>query len=281
MRIAISILGAVLFVTTASAQPVNELSRARDSFRAGGLEKAEIILNGLLYPKSRLSAKNEIAQAHLLLGAVHFEHEDFARARREFEEALSIERSLTLDPILFSKESVIFFDDIKERVNAREEAERQQADLARERLRIQGILKDMVVLEKRSYWVNFIPFGAGQFQNGQRKKGVAFLAFQVALGGASAGLYGYQVIKYGGGVPPESVSSVNRIRATQIATGALFWGAVAWGIADSLIHYEHVVSRKADPSLLRELDRGQAAPKARVTPSFTHESFGATFSVDF
>src|SRR6185503_5681626 len=38
------------------------------------------------------------------------------------------------------------------------------------------------VYQKNSYAVNFIPFGAGQFQNGQRGRGWAFLSVEAALG---------------------------------------------------------------------------------------------------
>ena len=43
--------------------------------------------------------------------------------------------------------------------------------------------------EQHSYAVNFIPFGAGQFQNGQRGKGWAFLGIEAALGAISLGAF--------------------------------------------------------------------------------------------
>ena len=264
-------------------EPRDELRAGRASFMAGDYKNAEATISGLLYPTSRLSAAADLAEAHLLLGAIYYIEGNLARSRREFEEALAIEPTLGVDPLVFSKDTIAYFLGIKEQVQSREQAEKQRAELAKERLRLQGILKNMVVLEKRSYWVNFVPFGAGQFQNGQRKKGVVFLATQATLGGISAGLYGYQIIKYGSGVSPQEARDVNRMRVAQITTGALFWGAVAWGIADSLIHYEHVVSRQADPSLLRDLEEEDSVGslKPRISPMVSESSLGAAFSVRF
>ena len=41
--------------------------------------------------------------------------------------------------------------------------------------------------EVRPYYVNLIPFGAGQFQNGQRCKGLAFAISEATTAGLSAG----------------------------------------------------------------------------------------------
>jgi hypothetical protein len=280
---------------SAYATPSEELDQARTAFRAGRYDDARNLLSSLLYPKTRLSDPAELAEAHLLLGVSEFEGGDVAQAERELEEALFIDTSLKLDPLVFSSRAVEFFQQKKEALERRSREDEEKARLARERDRLRRILANLVVVEKRSYWVNFVPFGAGQFQNGQRAKGIAFFASQAALGGASAGLWAYQVIKYGfsGKVPPEEVNEVNWIQRGQVATGLLFLGVVAWGIVDSLVHYEHVVSRQADPSLLKEFElqefdketgeKGKARPHSslRLIPALDEKSVGLGLSIDF
>ena len=81
------------------------------------------------------------------------------------------------------------------------------------------------MLEKQRYWVNFVPFGAGQFQNGQKRKGFTFFAAETLTGGLSVGLWSYQVIKYGfrGKVPRDEVSTVNTLQVVQIGSGVVFF----------------------------------------------------------
>ena len=54
------------------------------------------------------------------------------------------------------------------------------------------------------HYVNFIPFGAGQLQNGGRGKGFGFAIAEGVTGAASAGIWLYLVDRYPDGrVPPE------------------------------------------------------------------------------
>ena len=52
-------------------------------------------------------------------------------------------------------------------------------------------------VERRPYAVNFLPFGAGQFQNEQRGKGWAFLGAETVLGAVSLGAFIANFMVYG------------------------------------------------------------------------------------
>jgi tetratricopeptide (TPR) repeat protein len=238
------------------ATPTEELQAARESFLAGDYKAAIGKFTALLYPTSRLAKASSIAEAHLLLGVSFFETGEREGASREFEEALFLDESLSLDADLFSAEAVRFFDEKKAELKGKAEDSAEKERLARREQALNRALQNMVVLEKRRYWVNFMPFGAGQFQNGERNKGFAFFVGEAVLGGTSVGLWSYQVIKYGfrGKVPRDEVDTVNTLQVMQIGSGALFYALMAWGIVDSLSHYEHAVKREADPSLLKDLE---------------------------
>ena len=55
----------------------------------------------------------------------------------------------------------------------------------------------VVRYERHSFAVNFVPFGAGQFQNGQRRKGWLFLGAEAALGAVSVGAFATNLGLYG------------------------------------------------------------------------------------
>lgn len=240
----------------ANATPAEELEQARESFLSGDYESAVGRFSALLYPKSRLAEASTIAQAHLLLGVCYFEIKQLKSAETEFEEALFLDSLLRLDANIFSPEAIEFFNAKREAIEKAAIAAAEREQLTRKQQALDRAIKNLVVLEKQRYWVNFVPFGAGQFQNGQKRKGFTFFAAETLTGGLSVGLWSYQVIKYGfrGKVPRDEVSTVNTLQVVQIGSGVVFFGLLAWGIVDSLSNYEHAVTRQAGPSLIKELE---------------------------
>jgi hypothetical protein len=98
-----------------------------------------------------------------------------------------------------------------------------------------------IVVERHYFALDFVPFGAGQFLNGERRKAFALMGTQLILGAASLSLWGYLLIKYQNGsipVPTDDVKTANGISNAAIAVGAVFWADVVLGIVDALIHYQ-------------------------------------------
>ena len=75
-------------LSSADAAPLDELVEARNAFRDGDFSGAIPMLSKLLYPQARLAEREELAEAHLLLGVAYFETGDSAAAQVEFEQAL-------------------------------------------------------------------------------------------------------------------------------------------------------------------------------------------------
>ncbi len=273
-------------MSTSYASPNEDLQLARETFLAGDYETAIGQFGALLYPSSRLAKASSIAEAHLLLGVSYFETGNSESAGREFEEALFLDDTLSLDANLFSPEAIRFFDARKAELKQRAVDAAEKEQVARKQEALNRAFQNLVVLEKRRYWVNFIPFGAGQFQNGQLRKGVAFFVGEAVTGGASVGLWSYQVIKYGfrGRVPRDEVDTVNSVQIAQIGSGAVFYALMAWGIVDSLSHYEHAVKREADPSLRKDLEEifdNQPTSSLQVVPAFGPEMTGGALRWEF
>lgn len=244
--------GPMLHVTLSHAAPAEQLSEAREAVRLGRYDEAIPVLTTLLYPHAQISARADLVEAHVLLGVSHFEKGNRADARRELDEALLLDDSIVLDPLLFSGEAIAFFEERKQIFLERARREEEAHALAEERARLRQILENMIVIERKPYYVNFVPFGAGQFQNGHDSKGIFFFVSQTVLGGTSAGLWVWQVGKYGynGTVPAEEVGAVRVAQQVQIAAGVACLGLMVAGIIDSLIHYESTTRRPADESLI-------------------------------
>lgn len=236
----------------ARATPTEKLAEAREAFQLGNYEQAIPLLNYLLYPDVRLARKGDLIEAHVLLGAAHFEAGNQRVARREFEEALFLDTELVLDPLLFSEKTIEFFEDRKAEFIERAARDAEARRLAEERDRLREALESMVVIERKPYFINFVPFGAGQFQNGHNTKGVILFASEVVLGGTSMALWIVQVGQYGfnGVVPDEDADAVRRMQQIQVATGVACLLLMGAGIADALIYYKSVARRPADESLL-------------------------------
>ncbi len=283
---AFALLLGICALPCAHATPNEELQAAREHFRSGEYERAIGTFSALLYPTSRLAKATAIAEAHLLLGVCFFETGNQESALREFEEALFLDDTLSLPANLFSKEAIAFFETIatKQQERAKDAAEKER--LARKQQALNRAFQNLVVFEKRRYWVNFMPLGAGQFQNGQTKKGVAFFVAEAITGGATVGIWSYQIIKYGfkGKVPRDEVDTVNTLQIVQIGSGVAFYALLAWGIIDSLSNYEHAVKREADPTLLKDLEEifdTETASGVTVVPMVGPESQGVSLLWEF
>lgn len=267
----------------AAATPSDDLQRARDAFRAGDFTTAIPILSYLLYPTPRLSKAADLLETHILLGVCAFETGDRTTASREFEEALYLQEDLTLETVLFTTAAVRFFDEQKAIITERRRLDAERRRIAEENERYKRLLASMVVIETRPYYVNFIPMGAGQFQNGQPRKGIAFAAGQGVTAALSAGIWLYLAGTYGfnGSVPEDDATFVRRLEQIEIGAGIAFFGLFAYGVVDSLLNYRPSVQRKPDESLLpRELRRkpepARPAP-APARPRPTEEAPPVTF----
>lgn len=232
----------------ASADTREEFAEAREAFRGGDYEEAIPRLSALLYPHSRLSRQDDLAEAHLLLGIAYYETGRVAPAEREFEEALFVDPELSVDG-LFSDDVAQFFDRTREALAERRQEEQRLRQVAEERDAYRRALENMYVVERRNYFVNFVPFGAGQFQNGQTRKGVAFAVSQGILGGTSMAMFALHELQYNP-YQPDEIDTINRIRMIQMSTGGLALALMAWGIIDALAHYEPTIERRPDESLM-------------------------------
>jgi hypothetical protein len=263
------------------ATPAVQFERGKNAFSRGEYGRAVELLRPLIYPEVRLDTEGEIVQAHRMLGVANLFENDPEGARREFRKLLELRPDYRFDPLLDPPRVVDFFNivvkdeeaelaviDGKRRRREQELAARHEREA--ERLRAQQAV--VLRYDHHPYSVNFIPFGAGQFQNGQRRKGWLFFGAEVALGGASVAAFATNFALFGiaphrrcdvmqpidaNGLPQRCPSteidrtdenlSTNLLRA-QIITGGLFYAVAIWGVIDALRHYESDVLISPTPN---------------------------------
>jgi len=258
-----------------AAAPALQLDRGRDSFRRGDWQSAIEVINLLLYPELQLARKEQVVEAHILLGAAFYQTGNRERAREEFQRALEIEPEQSIGTRLYPEGAIRLFEETKTDLRIAKEREDERRRVAQRLKEIEDYKKSLIVYETHPYYVNFVPFGAGQFQNRQRGKGLLFAATQGVTGGISAGIFLYLASKYGlvsSSVPVEEGRTVRTLQELEVAAGAAFIGFYAWGVIDALVHYKPRQRVEGEDSLLppelrelREL-REPREPRARPAP---------------
>jgi hypothetical protein len=272
-RLAAAVLTAVIahaaMASSAAGSPSQDLERLRQAFREHDYQSARVLATYLLYPDEKLAQPIDLVEAHVILGACNFETGHRAEAKVEFEKALQIQPEKTLTDMLFTEGVIRLFDETKADIDARARRDAELRKIADERERIRKYRESLVVVERRSFFVNFVPFGAGQFQNKQPGRGVLFAASQGVAAGISVGIFVYLAGKYGivANVPPSDGPGVHQLEQVEIGAGVAFWALYTWGVVDSLLHYKPRVQVEGDDSLLPPVSEPADTRKPRPKTS--------------
>jgi tetratricopeptide (TPR) repeat protein len=266
-----------------------ELKRAKDRFEFGAHAEAAGALRQLLAGAPDLTDA-EAVDAYRMLGIAEYQLGDRLAARAAFVNLLSFDPDYALDAFLVPPAIVEFFDGVKKeheaalaplRERRRELREQQRlADEAKRRLLSEEQLRTgppgkIVRVEERVYLFNWMPLGAGQFQNGDRAKGTAIAAGQIVLGlvNISAIIFHNQIAEDrtrtcisgqpGCSSPPYSDSDrelLGQIEAVKYVSAGLFWALYAYGVWDA--HRNYV------PRIETEITPGQPGGAVKLGWSF-------------
>ena len=190
------LLAVSLSAASARADDATEVERAKTSYDAGryaeGVERFREILNPASPNFVREPLAVERARAYLAACLIAVGRNDEADA--EIEKVIRNNPVYSPDAVAFPGKVVDRFIEIKSRLKGEIEAafrartaaeqaakvkvERQQREYL-ESLRRQASQETVVV--RHSRWIAMIPFGVGQFQNGQDGLGYVFLVAESAL----------------------------------------------------------------------------------------------------
>jgi hypothetical protein len=274
LAVGLLVPGAVL---AADEQVDPEVSALRASYEYG--RYAEVLERAVSrIDRGRLS-DTELAELHKLAGLSAFHLNRSEDSSRHFRALLRLEPDFNLDPFAVPPPAVDWLDSIREQMAAelelvrqerrlrvereRTEAERRERERVaaeEQRRRVETLSRQVTVreVEKRSYLVNFVPFGAGQFQQGRTGLGTLLAAAEGALAVTSIlSFFAYDSLFETGKVTVDDVNGPRDITVSYIPTHrkpqALVWTGLKYGAAggfyavyaagvlDALLHHQDQV----------------------------------------
>lgn len=174
----------------ASASDLEDFRAARSLYEAHDWTSAATALEGLVggetptldNPALVIEARKYLAATYVFLG-----REESARA--QFERLLREEPTYVLDAAQFPREVVDLFEQVRIRLVEIRAAEAQRAQLEAENTRLQeentrlqnALSEELVVEVARSQWLVQLPYGVGQFENGEEGLGAFFLVSELLI----------------------------------------------------------------------------------------------------
>jgi hypothetical protein len=267
----------LLLLLALSLGAPTELKRAKDRFEFGAYADCAGTLRPYLATAPALSDEQAI-EAWRMLGISEYHLGDLPQARAAFVNLLSFDPDYGLDAFLVPPPIVDFFDKVKKehepalaplRERRRELREQQRlAEEAKRRLLAAeqartGASTKLIRVQERLYLLNWLPLGAGQFQNGDRTKGTAIAAAQIVAGLVNLGaiVVHSQIADDRSRLctssqancrkPPYTDSDrllLSRIDAVKFGSAALFWALYGFGVWDAHRHFVPIVETELTPS---------------------------------
>jgi tetratricopeptide (TPR) repeat protein len=276
-------LGLVLLLATttsiAGASPAQELNAARDAFGKHDYGAAYPVLNALVHPTVRLARPDDLVEAYAMLGSCLVELGRPDDAVTEFVQLLQLQPERQLTSGFYSDPEIKVFDDTKAKILAENKAIEDAKKLADLAAAVEKLKSSQNFIEVHPYSRNFVPFGAGQFQNHTPIRGILFASTEAVTLATSVGTWYYLVNRFGFNAKLDRATdtatfhTVQRLEQLEIGTGVAFLALYAGGIIDSLLHYQPRQRLEFDESLLTPAQRQilkDAQPKKSPNTSSIH-----------
>jgi tetratricopeptide (TPR) repeat protein len=228
--------------------------------------------------------EDDLVELHKLAGLAAFNLGRTDDATRHLRALLRLDPDYGLDPFVVPPPAVAFLDTLKDEMSNEldmlrqerrlrqerekteaERRERERVELEMQRRRAEELASQVTVrtVEKRNFLVNFVPFGAGQFQQGRNSLGIVFAASEGVLAVTSIisffayeSLFEEQTVPMDNVLDPDGQASI-RVRyiptnrrnqrdtwqLLKLSSAAGFYTIYALGVVDALYHHEDQVIR--------------------------------------
>ena len=279
------------FAASVAADELSDFDSARRNYDKQSYTKAAKGLESLVggpvpratNPVVRLEARKYLGATYLFLGR----KDD---ARDQFRRLLEEDPDYDIDPVAFPEAVVQTFQEVQKEAaveRARREAleaarkERERTDeveeLVRQQQRIQMLeeLASVETVEKvNSRWIAALPYGIGQFQNGNRKLGIMFAVTESVFMAASIATFIAHNSLRDETPTPEQIDRAQRVeRALRISNwvsvGAFVGFAIA-GVTEAEVRFKPLVRSTRKRELPDETDAPQTTgPQLRLELGLT------------
>ncbi|HYO54537.1 hypothetical protein [Archangium sp.] len=294
-----------------------ELTTLRASYEYG--RYAEVLERaGNRIDQGRLSDK-DLAELHKLAGLSAFHLHRTEESARHFRALLRLEPDFNLDPFAVPPPAVTHLDTLREQMAAeldlvrqerrlrmereRTEAERRERERVtseEQRRRMEVMSRQVTVreVETRNVLVNFVPFGAGQFQQGRTGLGTLLAASEGALAVTSIiAFFAYDSlietrkvtvddirgprdvsVRY---IPTERLTHARVWTGLKWGSAAGFYAVYAAGVIDALLHHQEQVVKTRIETLPSAPQSPPAPTQASLHLFPTSGGAGAGFTLAF
>jgi hypothetical protein len=245
----------------AHADARSDLEKAHNAYMAHRYADAESRLRTLLDVRTgTLKDPDTVADARMYLGATLLAENKSDEAATTFEGLLIERPDYQADPFRVSLEAIDALTDARVRVRDKldaiqaekvRKAQEAKAKLEEERQKqalrlamLEKMASTEVVIEQHSRWLALVPFGVGQFQNGQSADGWAFLTAEGLLASATvvaAGLsfyYEQHAFRAATNNNASSVVAYENLARWSALTDDILVGALALTMVGGVIHAE-------------------------------------------
>jgi tetratricopeptide (TPR) repeat protein len=271
----------------ARASEQTDLEKARAAYLARQYDEADARFRAILNPTTgSLRDPVLVTQARMYWGAVLVAKARPEEATALFEKLILADPGFEPDPLSFPTDVIDLYIDtrarIRDKINAAaqqaaraEAARRAREEEARRRESARIVLLERMaaeekIIERHSRWVALLPFGVGQFQNGQKTLGWFFLLGESALTLATAvtvPIYLYDLSNRTAAAAGDTAAArqwVTRgedvFRANLILVGALGFTAAVGVLQAQLTYVPETVEVRRRPIPLPQVSQVTLAP---------------------
>lgn len=265
LSLALSLLA--LWPSSAEATVVDDFARARETYARGEYQRAVVLFDALVQATQSSDRHRIIYERSLkYLGASYFYLGSEDQARAQFARLLRIREDIQFEAYIFGNDATELFERLREearrrRVEIDEDYERVVRELEELRVQLRVATETLYTIASRESVeiqhdprLAWVPFGAGQFQNGNEGLGWFFFGSELTLTLLAAGSIAAWVPldatrRHGAGLSSLGGTFVDVLQFTTLISSGLLLTITVAGIIDALSNYvpSHTETRLREP----------------------------------
>ncbi len=222
--------------------PEDELRRAKNEYAYGNYDESVRRLRGLLYPM-RLSSDEQVIEARRYLALSYYLLDQRDLMNEEFTKLLYLDPDYELDPFSIAPPVIEIFEALRRELAPElDEIRQRRADEQLKQPSGEGVLRvvNRRVTEK-SELATFLPFGVGQFQNGDTELGVFFAVSEGLLLAVNVAAFLYARYGIGTGFSEDERNTVRALAFAQYGSLVLFGAVYSVGVYQARLRFVPVV----------------------------------------
>ncbi len=214
--------------------PQEQYELAKNAFYYQDYARTITLLSGLLSPMVLLATREQMLHAREMLAASMWWTGEKQGFREQFTRLLQDNPRFELDSFYYPPEMVVEFAELKKQL-----VEAKLLQIPEDVVERKRVTVEMLVYDHTPLALAFVPFGVGQFANGDEGMGYLFLGLEGGF--LAANIASWSWLYFGN---PHGVERTAGIWA-MYGTFALLTGSAIWGII-------HAVSNHRPERLLRQ-----------------------------